>query len=69
MSKTCIVVINTTLDTDELFCPVQLIIVPSRLLVMFIIVMVDAKGSTPGEETRENVKLAESISIGLTTGF
>ena len=36
---------------------------------MFIIVMVDTKGSAPGEETRENVKLAESISIGLTTGF
>jgi hypothetical protein len=40
------------------------ITVPSRLLVTFIIVMVDTKGSALGEETRENVKLVESIKIG-----
>ena len=60
----CTVVINTTLEMNELFSPVQLIIVPSRLLVTFIIIMVDTKGSAPGEETREKVKLVESISIG-----
>ena len=59
----------TTLDTNELFCPVQVITVPSRLLVMFIIVMVDTNGSTPGEETRENVKLVESTIIGRTNTF
>ena len=59
----CTVIINTTLDINEMFSPVQLIIVPSRLLVIFIIVMVVAKGSAPGEETREKVKLAEFISI------
>jgi hypothetical protein len=48
---------------------VQVITVPSRLLVTFIIVIVDTKGSAPGEETLENVKLAESISIGETTTF
>ena len=69
MSLMCTVVISTTLDTNELFSPEQLIIVPSRLLVMFIIVMVDTKGSAPGEETRKNVKLAESISIGMIVGF
>jgi hypothetical protein len=31
---------------------------------MFIIVIVDTKGSALGEETRENVKLAEFITIG-----
>ena len=65
----CIVVISTTLDINELFSPVQLIIVPSRLLVMFIIVMVDTKGSAPGEETRENVKTIESTIIGLINTF
>jgi hypothetical protein len=69
MSYTCTVVISTTLDTDELFSPVQVITVPSRLLVTFIIVMVDTKGNAPGEETRENVKLTEFISIGTTTRF
>ena len=63
----CTVVISTIVDSDELFSPVQVIIVPSRLLVMFIIVMVVTKGSAPGEETREKVKLAEFISIGGTT--
>ena len=62
-------VISTTLDTNELFSPVQVIIVPSRFLVMFIIVMVDTKGSAPGEETRENVKSAEFIAIGAIVGF
>jgi hypothetical protein len=69
MSYTCNVVISTTLDTDELFSPVQVITVPSRLLVTFIIIMVDTKGSALGEETRENIKVAEFISIGEITTF
>jgi hypothetical protein len=69
MSYTCNVVINTTLDTDELFSPVQVITVPSRLLVTFIIIMVDTKGSAPGEETRANTKLAEFSSIGMIVGI
>ena len=64
----CTVVISI-LESDELFSPEQLIIVPSRLLVTFIIIMVDTKGSAPGEETRENVKLAEFIVIGKIVGF
>jgi hypothetical protein len=68
MSYTCIIVISTTLDTDELFSPVQVITVP-RLRVTFIIVMVDTKGSAPGEETRANIKLAELKSIGVIVGF
>jgi hypothetical protein len=36
---------------------------------MFIIVMFDTKGSALGEETCENVKVAEFISIGETTTF
>jgi hypothetical protein len=64
MSYTCNVIIISTLDTDELFRPVQVITVPSRLLVTFIIVIVDTKGSAPREETRAKVKLAEFISIG-----
>jgi hypothetical protein len=31
--------------------------------------MFDTKGSALGEETRENEKVAESISIGSTTTF
>jgi hypothetical protein len=69
MSYKCIIVISATLDTDELFSPVQLITVPSRLLITFIIVMIDTKGNALGEETRENVKVAEFISIGSTTTF
>ena len=64
MSWMCIVFISTTLDTDELFSPVQLTIVPSRLLVTFIIVIVDTKGNSLGEESRENIKLTEFIIIG-----
>ena len=60
----CTVVISTIVDSDELFSPEQLIIVPSRLLFTFIIVMVDTKGSALGEETRENEKSAEFIVIG-----
>ena len=65
----CTVVISTVIESDKLFSPVQMIIVPSRLLVTFIIIMVVTKGSAPGEETRENVNLAESIIIGETTTF
>ena len=65
----CTIVISTIVDSDELFSPAQLITVPSRLLVMFIIVMVDTKGSAPGEGTRENVKSAELIVIGAIVGF
>jgi hypothetical protein len=31
--------------------------------------MFDTKGSAPGEETRENVKVAELIIVGETTTF
>ena len=68
-SKMRIVFISTTLDIDELFIPVQLTTVPSRLLVTFFIIMFDTKGSAPGEESHENVKLAEFISIGEIVGF
>ena len=68
-SKTCSVFISTTLDIDELFMPVQLTITPSKLLIMFIIVMVDTKGSAFCEETLKNVKLIEFIVIGVIVGF
>ena len=54
---------------DELFMPVQLTTVPFRVLVTFFIVMVDTKGSAPGEESLENVKLAEFIIVGEIVGF
>ena len=65
----CTLVISTIVESDKLFSPVQVIIVPSRLLVMFIIVMVVTKGSAPEEETRKIVKLAESTIIGRTNTF
>ena len=68
-SMMCIVFTSTTLDIDELFIPVQLTTVPSRLLVTFFIIMVDTKGNAPEEESRENVKLAEFASIGEIVGF
>ena len=40
------IVISIKLDTDELFTPVQLIIVPSKQLFTFSMVMVDTIGST-----------------------
>ena len=67
--KICSTFINTTLDTDELFLPVQLTTIPSRSLFMFIIVMIDAKGSAFREETLKNVKLVEYIIIGVIVGF
>ena len=66
---TCSTFIRTTLDTVELFMPVQLTIVPSRLLFMFIIVMIDTKGSAFCEETLKNVKVVEFITIGVIIGF
>ena len=68
-SKTCSTFTSTTLDTDELFMPVQLTTVPSRLLFMFIIVMIDVKGSAFCEETLKNVKVVEFIIIGVIVGF
>ena len=59
--------ISTTLSTEEM--PVQLTTVLSRVLVTLFIVMVDTKGSVPGEESRENVKLAKFIIIGVIVGF
>ena len=54
-----------TLDTDELFRPIQLTTIPSGLLFIFCIVMVDIKGSASCEETLENVKLVEFIINGV----
>lgn len=68
-SKTCSTFISTTLDTVELFMPVQLTIVPSRLMFTFTIVMIDTKGSAFCEDTFENVKLVEFIIIGMIIGF
>ena len=65
----CTVVINTTLDTDELFCPVQVIIVPSKSLLTFSMVMVDTNGSAIGEESLENVMLVVFTLIGVITGL
>ena len=56
---------STTLDTDELFRPIQLTTIPSRLSFIFCIVMVDIKGSVPCEETLENVKLVKFIINGV----
>ena len=66
---TCIVVISITLDIEELFMPVQLTILLSRLLVTFCIIMVDTRGSALGEESLENIKLAKPIIIGVIVGF
>ena len=68
-SKTCSTFISTTLDTVKLFMPVQLTIVPSRSLFMFIIVMIDTKGNVFCEDTFENVKVVEFIIIGVIVGF
>ena len=61
---------STTLDTDELLMPVQLITAPSRALVTFFIFFFFFIfiGSAPEEESRENVKLAEFIIIGEIVG-
>ena len=67
--KICSTFISTTLGTDELFMPVQLTIVPSRLLFMFIIAMTDTKGSVFCEDTFENAKIVEFIIIGVIVGF
>ena len=68
ISKMCIAFISTTLDTDEVFMPVQMTTIPSRVLVTFFIVMVEAKGSAPEEESLINVKLVEFIIIGERAG-
>ena len=60
---------STTLATNEVFMPVQLTTVPSRLLVTFIIVMVDTNGNAKGEESLENVKLEEFINTGVMARF
>ena len=62
-SKTCITFVSTTLD-EELFMPVQFTTVPSKLLVTLFIVMVDTKGSSLGEESREKAKVAKFIISG-----
>ena len=68
MSMTCTVFIKITLDT-ELFCPVQLITVPSKSLLTLSMVMVDTNGSVISGESLENSKLVRITLIGKITGF
>jgi hypothetical protein len=69
ISKTRIVVISTTLDTDELFSPVQLITVPFRFIPALDIIIVDTNGRTVRGESLEIMIFIVFTLIGKITGL